>query len=363
MQIQPVSTRFRQINRGSALAVLALFVVAMLALVAGSFNGPEPVPAASLQNGDLALYGRIVDRLQQGQDYYAAAHAELVEGHYPTLSVFNWRTPLLLRLVSLAPSIIWAQGILAALAVVASGLGAWLANRQGNWIIAGASIAVMILSLGAVLVPGTVFFGEVVAGVLILGSCCCYGLRLWLPGLLLALLALFVRELAAPYVVICLGLAMAQGRWREVGLGILGLAGFGIYFLWHIHAVHAQLGAGDITDASGWISFGGLHFLVETAAFNGVLMVAPFWVSGIVLPLGLLGLLAFPAGARMALVVGVYAVAFSIIGRPFNSYWGAIYTPLLGLGVVWAPLALRDLLAAAMPIAPRLQPSNGADRL
>ena len=69
MHIQPVSTRFRQINRGSALAVLAILVVAMLALVAGSFNGPEPVPAASLQNGDLALYGRIVDRLQQGQRF------------------------------------------------------------------------------------------------------------------------------------------------------------------------------------------------------------------------------------------------------------------------------------------------------
>jgi hypothetical protein len=32
------------------------------------------------------------------------------------------------------------------------------------------------------------------------------------------------------------------------------------------------------------------------------------------------------------------------VGKPFNNYWGAMYTPLLMLGLPWAMVALRDLL-------------------
>ncbi|HTJ56273.1 MAG TPA: hypothetical protein VL418_01745 [Devosiaceae bacterium] len=364
MQMQPVSTRFRQINRGLAGAVLALLALAMLALLAASFGGTDPTPAATVDSGDLALYTRIVDRLREGQDYYTAAHIELRAGHYPTLSVFNWRTPLLLSLVSLAPFTAWAQTVLTALAAAAAALGLVLVYRQGNWILAGAAIPLLIVSLATAVVPGTVYFGEIVAGILILGSCCCYGAKLWLPGVLLALLALFIRELAAPYVMICLALALLQGRRIEASLTLLGLLAYSVYYLLHAHAVGALLGPSDFSDpGGGWIALGGLDFVVKTAAFDGMLILVPLWVSALVLPIAVLGLCAFPAGLRMALVVLIYAVLFTIAGKPFDVYWGGMYTPLLAFGLVWAPLAIRDLVLAARPIRFRLLPSDGADSL
>ncbi|RUP09347.1 hypothetical protein [Hyphomicrobium sp.] len=349
MQTSQISTSFRKFGRGSALAVLVAVATAIVLLVAFSFGGEAPIGATSTELGDAALYARIVDRLRHGENYYSAAHIELLTGHYyPTLSVFNWRTPLLMSLVALAPSTLWAQIVLATITLIAGAMGVYLVNREGNLDVAGPLACLLIVSLCTSLVPGAVLFGEVVGGVLILASCCCYGLRLWLPGMLLALLALFVRELAAPYVVICLGLALLQGRRGELALGIAGLAAYAVYFLFHMHAVAAQLGPDDMADPSGgWIAFGGLHFLAGTAASNGAFVLAPVWISAALLPVAFLGLCAFPSGARMAMTVAAYAMLFCIAGKPFNVYWGALYTPLLSFGLVWAPFALRDLLTVA----------------
>lgn len=349
MPTSQISTPFRKFGRGMALAVLIAVAVAIVLLVTFSFGGQAPAGATSSELGDAALYARIVDRLRHGEDYYSAAHIELLSGHYyPTLSVFNWRTPLLMTLIAAAPATLWAHIVLIAITFSACAMGVYLVNREGNLDVAGPLACLLIISLCTVLVPNAVFFGELVGGVLILASCCCYGLRLWLPGMLLALLALFVRELAAPYVVICLGLALLQGRRGEFALGIAGLAAYAAYFLFHMHAVAAQLGPNDIADPSGgWITFGGLHFLAGTAAFNGAFVLAPLWISAALLPVALLGLFAFPSGNRMALTVSAYAMLFCVAGKPFNVYWGALYTPLLSFGLVWAPFALRDLLTAA----------------
>ena len=50
---------------------------------------------------------------------------------------------------------------------------------------------------------------------------------------------------------------------------------------------------------------------------------------------------------RAALIVYGYFGSFSIIGRPDNLYWGLLISPLLPLGVVLSPLALRDLIVRA----------------
>ena len=44
---------------------------------------------------DLKCYRGIIYRIQQGEGYYQAAHAELSSRGYPTKSVFNWRLPFL----------------------------------------------------------------------------------------------------------------------------------------------------------------------------------------------------------------------------------------------------------------------------
>ncbi|HVZ15103.1 MAG TPA: hypothetical protein VG894_11635, partial [Bauldia sp.] len=97
----------------------------------------------------------------------------------------------------------------------------------------------------------------------------------------------------------------------------------------------------------GWLQFGGLPFVLRTAAFNGLLAFAPEWVSAILLPLAAIGLIAWPGGEgrRVAATVTAYLVLFLFVGKAFDDYWGALYTPLLMLGLGFAPAAIRDLLA------------------
>ena len=75
------------------------------------------------------------------------------------------------------------------------------------------------------------------------------------------------------------------------------------------------------------------------------LAVAPTWVAAALLPILLLGLAGWAAeiGRRIATVVVVYMAAYSIVGIPVDLFWGAMTTPLLMFGLIWAIPALRDL--------------------
>lgn len=86
--------------------------------------------------------------------------------------------------------------------------------------------------------------------------------------------------------------------------------------------------------------------MLATAQGNGIFFVLPLWVTALVLPVGLLGLVAWPgpAGRRAALAVGSYLAFFFALGKPFNIYWGPLYTPFLAVGLAWAPAALADLV-------------------
>ena len=60
------------------------------------------------------------------------------------------------------------------------------------------------------------------------------------------------------------------------------------------------------------------------------------------LPLGLLGLWAWPKGTLALATVVVFVVLFAAVGKPFNYYWGALYTPVLMLGLGWVVAAMLD---------------------
>ena len=75
----------------------------------GFANAPDRGP------GDIALYRAEVERVRLGASYYDAAAAELHARAYPTRSVFNWRTPLPVRLIGLLPEISLAKALLGVL--------------------------------------------------------------------------------------------------------------------------------------------------------------------------------------------------------------------------------------------------------
>jgi hypothetical protein len=324
----------------AAQLILAALALALVALVAVSF-GIGPIvrrPGVS----DLDTYERVIAALKAGQAYYPALHQALLDGGYGTLSPLNWRPPLFLTALSWFPSLMAAQWTLGVLTAGAWGLAVAFASRKGGLGIAIATAVIMAASLLSIAAPRAELSFELCAGMLILISVSANGLGWRWLGFAAAVLALFVRELAILYIFVCLIDAMRRKDRREVIAWLLCLGAYGAFYQWHMQQVAALLGPADHAAATGWLQFGGLGFVLRSAAFNGVLLVAPYWVAAIVLVLGLTGLRRVPVALATVLL---YLVLFSIYGRPENEYWGAVYTPLVALGLAWAPAVLGTLIA------------------
>ncbi len=337
------ATSFAQLQRRSAVVIALTTLAAIVVLLVIALNETAASPSPVEGEGDLALYGSIVTAMRAGVPYYEAAHDALMAGGYGTVSVFNWRLPTLAFLQSLVPPLAWmvfsAMAAIGAMLLMASAIA-----RRDSTATATLSILTITASLVAFATPGGAQFSEIFAGMLILASAGAYGLRWRALAVLLALAALFIRELAGIYVLACIYLAWRDGERKEMAAWAAGLLCFAAFFVWHYMKAQAQLGPADAADPYGWFQFGGLRFIIETVWFNTILTALPRWVSAIVLPLALLGLIASGRTTQRAmLTVFFYMLCFSIAGKPFNAYWGALYTPLLMVGAAFAPAAIRDL--------------------
>jgi hypothetical protein len=340
-------TRLAGLSRNWAIAVMVMAGLAFLGLYLAA-QIPVPEPTISARGSDQQMYAGVVEALRHGVPYYDALRTGLSAGHYGMQSIFNWRTPFFMSLTALLPSfeVMYVLVILTALAGAV--LACALVWRELGPIAAGILTGVEVLSLGTCLVPKGYLISELPTGFLILVSATAYGLGARRTGFGAAVLALFIRELAGPYVLVCAFMAWRERRWRELAAwGIAGLA-YGIYFLWHVHMVLAHQNPADHADPSGWVQFGGLEFVLNTAAFNGYFLAVPLWVTAILLPIAFIGLMAWsgPAGERTALTVFFYLALYAVAGKTVDNYWGALFTPLLTMGIVWFPAALRDLLRA-----------------
>ena len=327
-----------RLTPGGARLLLGVLLVVAAGLVWVALGIGEPVRRAG--PSDLDTYQRVVEASRGGQNYYAALHQALLDGGYGTLSPLNWRTPLFLSFLALFPTLESAQVFLGLVTLVG-----WLISVAFVYRRSGAGVAVwagVVLALGLVSIIAyrAELSFELCAGTLILISVSAYGLGWRWAGFALALLALFVRELAVIYALVCLATALRERRWSEVVAWLVGLAAYAGFYLWHWSQLSALIGPADHAAATDWLQFGGLVFVLRTAAFNGVLLVAPYWVAAIFLVLGLLGLKDQP---RAAVTVALYLLLFLVYGRPENEYWGALYAPLIALGLVWAPGTIRRL--------------------
>ena len=319
--------------------LLAFAAVAILVLAWVSFGITEPVRRAG--PSDLDTYQRVVEALRAGQAYYPALHDALLAGGYGTLSPLNWRTPLFMTFLSLFPTLEAAQVFLGLVTVVAWLTGIAFAHRRGG---VGAAIwagIVLGLSLVSIIAYRAELSFELCTGTLILISVCAYGLGWRWAGFAVAVLALFVRELAVLYVLACLVVSWRERRWREVGAWGVAVTCYATFYAWHWSQLSRLLGPADHAAATDWLQFGGVTFVLRTGAFNGVLLTLPYWVAAIVLVIGIAGLKSTP---RAALAVVSYLLLFLIYGRPENEYWGAIYAPMVALGLVFAPGVIRELV-------------------
>ncbi|MGD9644126.1 MAG: hypothetical protein AB7U73_00410 [Pirellulales bacterium] len=300
--------------------------------------------------GDIDLYRAEVERMRGGYGYYDAAEAELRTRGYPTRSVFNWRMPLPMWLIAQLPDVDAAKAVLGLSSLVLVWLAFRLVAEESS---VGEGLLCVVLLSGALLpciLGNLLVMPELWSGLLIALSVVCFGLRFRGWGVAAGLAALFFRELAAPYVLICIGLAAYERRGRELGCWVAGLAAYGLFLVAHVSHVVPRISVTDTAHADGWICFGGAGFLISTVQMNAYLLLLPQWITAIYLSCALLGCTAWrsPAGTRIVLTVAAYCVAFSIVGHDFNQYWGSMFAPVLCLAACRFPSAIAGLVGTAL---------------
>ena len=356
METEAGATRYASMTRLQALLVLGCAALSMVwCLAVAPKDTLVPKSYNNKGDSDMALYQRVVERIHRGEGYYDALGSELRAGKRAAASVLNWRTPLHLLTVGWLPSLAWGRALLALSALAALGLAFIVMGRSEMPFSGALALLLMLGPLSVCFSPPGIFFAEVWAGVLIVVSTSCCGLG-WRPaGIATGLLALFFRELALPYVLVCAVLAWRGKRRSEVLAWAAGLGGYAVYFAVHALIVSSRIVPGDVANPVGWVQFGGVGFLLRTSSV-GWLMLLPPWITALYLPLALLGLGGWkhPTAQYALLTVASYMAIFAVVGHSVNLYWGGIFTPLLSLGAACSIVAVRDLSRAVLNNKQRL---------
>ncbi len=351
MPNSPNRTAFSSISPQAARTVLRITGLMTVLLVAITLSpwasGFADKPSRGA--GDVQLYRAEIDRIAAGEGYYQAAGVELHARGYPTRSIFNWRTPMPMWLLGVLPSEVFRRLIIGILAGAALLLSVIVLGREAGVGTAFLGGLIMIGALAPCWLEEIYVMPVVWAGVLILLSICAYAIGRPGWGVICGLAAVFVRELAGPYAIVCLLLAVRQRRLREVAMWLVGLAAYGAFYLWHAQQAMALVGPTDHAHAGGWLQFGGAAFVISIAQMNAFLLLLPQWVTAIFLPLAILGFAGWnsPTGLRAGVTVCVYLTVFSFFGIAINQYWGSLIAPLLCLGAAQSPRALADLVRRA----------------
>jgi hypothetical protein len=307
-------------------------------------TSPNPDDRAK---GDMALYARIAARVTAGEGYYSAALDEQRASHYPTRPFVAVRLPTL----ALLQALIGVDGVrYAQLTLVLACL--WVLNRRASPLAAwpdrlGASL---LLALGgaAALNPVAGLDHDFSAGLCLTLALLLYRRNRWWPALLAAALALALRELAAPFVLLWLALALAERRWHEAGAvaALLGLFAGGMAL--HFAAVEAGRLPGDLA-SQGWNALAGYRLPLTALTHLTGLRLLPVSIAA---PLAILPLIGWAAiGGRIGMFAVLWfaglATMMALFARPENFYWVQLALPAYGIGLAFAPRGLLELFQSA----------------
>ncbi|HKR91301.1 hypothetical protein [Novosphingobium sp.] len=362
-----------------ALAALALLLAASaLVQIAKSgtrspWEGPVEVssPAApgsiaKPYDQDIALYEAAIARIRKGENYYDFIVPEHRAWKYPVKPQFAVRLPTLAYL----DARLGAPGqIGAALALMFGIIIAWW-RRFGDEGISYVrrAMATAVVSVAASLAVNRHYFPlhELWAGGLIALS---FGLHRigrngeggrWLGAFCAAALALAIRELTLPFVLLMLATALWYRNRKEALAWTMLVALFACAMAVHISLIERQVLPSDPHSAP-WLVMRGLSGWLGNVSQASNLRWLPHFLAGPAVVLMTFGWLGFRGrtGTFGFLLSAGYGVAFMLAGRWDNFYWGAMIAPAMFAGIAFAPCALAQLVAAArLPIGASAPTAN-----
>lgn len=351
-----VTAEARVSGRTTARLLLVLFVGLILwGALAGS-QVPDGFVQHTDAKTDAGLYRAIAHRVADGDNYYAVVAVEQPARGFPTSPAMTVREPTLAWLAgALSPR--GAYVLLLVLAGVALTLTLMcfdtLARSRLEWVLGSVIASATIANL---CLPANMWSHDVWAGMLIYIGALASTRKWFVIAMLSMLAACLIRELALPAAVAVGAMSWSAGGRRTRAAWGAALLGFAVFYLWHVHEV-GQIPTSPVT-SPGWVAFHGWPFVVNATWFSTLLSNWPVLVAAIVTPCALLGWIMHASvhARAVAMVLVVYVVAFSVIGRSNNLYWGALFGALLLPGLAFAPRALVTLIRSSATDRPRSDP-------
>lgn len=296
---------------------------------------------------DKRLYRDITAEVARGTSYYNAA-TSLQRGHgYPVKPGVTVRLPTLALVAAVFG---WSWLKVCALILLATGMLAWFLALRGKANLPERLAAAALIGANFGMLTGDpMIIHERWAGLfLTLALAVRVGRRdNWLPVLAFAGAALAVRELALPFALLALTVAVGERRGREALAWTALIAGFAGLVALHLHLVAAQVRPGDLA-SQGWWAPGGPRMAIAAIVDSSPLQYLYPPVAGVLAVLPLLGWLGL-GGRRglfcLALFTG-YALMFALFARSDNFYWGAMVQPAWFVGAAFLPRAAVRLARA-----------------
>ena len=323
---------------GKLLAVLS--AVALMLAVYGVSNPPLVSHAVSPDghSRDVDLYNAVVNKVASGEGYYAAATETNRAAGYPTKPSLTIRLPVLAWALSFLPSNGWRLLVLQGLAMIALlAFFSSLRPEDGNGVVLSALVMTGLAVVGD---PDAACFHEPWAAVFLILSLAAR--RHMTVSVVLALIAVLIREVALPFLVAMLIVRLLQRDYRATIAWASAIAVFALVLAVHLQIVAHYALPSDHRSA-GWVGMQGWPFVLKAVGFNNALIRAGYVATALVTPFALLGLMLWKTelGVICGLTAFLYVFAFLLIGRPDTSYWGVLLAPFLltglpALGRAWS---------------------------
>jgi hypothetical protein len=292
---------------------------------------------------DIALHAATIAELSAGAPYYVAVGTQLRSRGYPSASIANWRTPLHYRAIVALGSTRASQLLTTlALSVIALGAYACRARFAGAWFVS-ACVLLGTMTPALLVRPGGVVMAEIWAGVLIGLAIALYQLRAWTVAALVGVLAIFMRELAAPFGLVCGLLALRARRRAEIAVWVWGAVSYAVYYTWHALHVIAAIQPTDYAWPHSWVRLLGWPFVLQTAWVSGWTIMLPYVVTPVVAVIALCSTIARAIPPQLRWPVLVYVAFFCVVGQEFNHYWGFVTAPLWTFALLYSPDGIRTI--------------------
>lgn len=310
----------------------------------GRDQGRLTHPGKAKGNADLQLYERIARRVAAGESYDKAAVEEQRAANFPVRPALAVRLPTLAYIEAYAGPT--GMAILAGLLALAT-LAAWwlrLGEEPGGMDHRLIALLLLVIGAGIALKGQYLVLHEMWSGMLLALAFALHRPGRWRGAWLAAALALAIRELALPFVLLLAALAWWRGERREFIAWCVLIALFAIGLAIHVMHVDALTSSADRLSPS-WFALRGLGGWTSNIVLSSTLYLLPGWIAG---PLAVLPLLGWAewntdAGRFGFLLFLGYGVFFMIAGRDNNFYWALMVTPAWFIGLAFVPQAVRSL--------------------